>query len=208
MNKIELEYRYVIPRDKLSTNLPKELRGFFNTKNYTLVLEDVLIERKNISLKSEKIGIRVRNDSDKYELTYKKFLGEENGAKKFDEHTTEIEKKDYESIKAGDLNVINLPGITEIKRKGELYILVILNNKRNVYIYEQNQTVLELVVEDLIYKNQSGTVNDSMLEIEIKSNEGLTEEIQDLANKIKILFNAEDSSEGKNSRAMKLLSIN
>lgn len=205
---MELEYRYVIPSENINLIPPKDIGVFELAKSYQISLEDILIERRGHSLKKEKIGIRARKTGTSYEVTYKKFLGEERGAKKFDEHNAIIDQATFERIKSGDFDFSALPIADEISRTGDPYILVEVINSRSVYIYAHEKASLELVVEDITYIGNNRTVQDAMMELEIKSDlVDKSEEIKFVADTIKALYGGVESNEGKNSRAMKLLEI-
>ncbi|MDP2860671.1 MAG: CYTH domain-containing protein [bacterium] len=204
---IEAEYQYLIPRSKLNLAPPANLDGFSLADIENIEIKDVLLERKNISLKSEKIGIRIRKVGQKKELTYKKFLGKENGITKFDEQTLEIDDKTYSDFSRGVFDYKRFSIFDALRQKGEFYVMITISNKRKIYHYTDSRSRVELIIEDICYKTNGKKAQDAMIEIEIKHPADQEAEIKKLAEYIRDYYFGRETNEGKNSRGMFLLGI-
>lgn len=201
----ESEYRFLIPRSKLGVKPDEQIAGFELVSEETVVLEDVLFERKGKTLKSENIGLRVRMVGNQAEFTYKKFLGSFGGVAKFDEITVHLNDKAFRALQKGSFNFIQPPIIEKLREEGGLYMLLTIKNMRRVFHYVNKFVELELVVEDIKYISDQKHIGDAMIEIEIKGSQH--KDIPLFVETIKKLFVAKEASQGKNSRGAALLGI-
>lgn len=208
---IEKEYRFIISRKNLSLIPPKSIAGFMLQSNKTTKIVDILLERKIKTLKSQDTGIRLRKtliDGKWFsEFTYKRFLGKENGVVKFDEMTSSIDQELFENVSKGDLSELNFPLLKKVKKEGDLFVLLCIKNKRQVYDYANKKTNLELIVEDITFFSRNKRAKDATIEIEIKSPEEDISSSETFVDEIKRIFECMDSNQGKNSRGMTLLGI-
>lgn len=206
--KIELEYRFTIPINSLKIIPPSKVGQFALLNSGKALLHDVLLERKDKTLKSENIGLRVRKQDSKYALTYKKFLGLSEGVAKFDERNLLISEKDFNQVLVNDFSIIlDNNDLSALMNKEGIYILLEIWNQRTVYKYESGLAKIELIVEEVKYKSNGKTADDAMIEIEISSEEGYMDDIKEFVDNTKGLYDATESEEGKNSRGMDLLGL-
>lgn len=207
-NIIEQEFRFLIPYQKLQIDPPTEILSFKMVESSVIKIEDSLFERKGITLKEENIGFRVRKiNDDKIEFTYKKFLGRENNIVRYDEFTLDLNEPESQDLKSNVFTNPRLPILTEMQEKGNLYYFVTVANKRKVYNYKDNNSLIELVIEDIVYSDGKNEAKDSAIEIEIKADNSNKENVYKFVDKIKEIYKCEDLNEGKNARAMRLLNI-
>ncbi|MBN1618649.1 hypothetical protein JW887_04915 [Candidatus Dojkabacteria bacterium] len=205
MNKsTELEYRFTIPRSKLQLRIDKQVGQFHLDQTYETLITDILLERNGTTLKSENIGIRVRNIDNKYEFTYKKFLGLKKGIAKFDEITQDTDDKTFENFAKEKFDLQKFPILNDLSKKGKLYVMVSVQNKRTVSLFSNNATQIEFVLEDITYSKGKKQVQDAMIEIELKKIDN-TFGVEEFIQHLQKLYSAEPSTEGKNTRAMRLL---
>jgi len=72
--KIELEYRFLIPRERIMVIPPHEVANFVLNNSTVVVFQDFLFERTGTPLKDDNVGFRLRKrDDTDIEFTYKKF---------------------------------------------------------------------------------------------------------------------------------------
>lgn len=208
---IEKEYRYIISRKNLGLIPPKSIAGFILQSNKTTEFEDILFERRTKTLKSQDIGIRLRKflveGKRVSEFTYKRFLGKENGVVRFDETTFRVAEEVFEKVSKGNLSELNFPLLEKVKKEGDLFVLLGIKNKRQVYDYAKKKAKLEMVIEDLTFFSGNKKTEDAMIEIEIKSSKEDIINSEIFVDKIKKIFECTDSNQGKNSRGMLLLGI-
>lgn len=205
---IEQEFRFLIDKNKLKIKPPRQIEGFELLDSSVIKIEDNLFEREGLSLKEENIGFRIRKiDNDKIEFTYKKFLGRDNNMVRYDEFTIEINQNEADELKSNVFTNPKLPILVEMTKKGKLYYFVTINNKRDVYHYKNNDSSIELVIEDVLYSNGNNKAPDSALEIEIKATNERRDNVDKFVNNIKELYECKVLNEGKNARAMRLLNI-
>lgn len=212
LNKlIEKEFRYIIPRKNLKKILPKTVVNFILQSKSVKQIEDILLERKGKTLKSEDIGMRLRKLLDKsgtkVEFTYKKFLGQENGVARFDERNFEIKDKVFDEVVKGDLTNLYLPFEEYLSHYDSLFVLLRITNRRKVYNYTDGDAGVEVVVEDIKFFSGTKNTKDAMIEIEIKSTKDNITNCLAFAGEIKRIFHGEESNQGKNARGMFLLGI-
>jgi inorganic triphosphatase YgiF len=207
-NIIEKEYRFLIPRESLAIVPPKEIKGFFALiSNNVIKHRDYLFEREKVSLKSEDIGFRVREIGNKLEFTYKKFLGRENGIVHFDEFTTNISDEDLQRFQSGDFSKSGIDILETLEKKGKLYPLLNIANKRTVYKYEKGECIVELMLEDVVYSSGKKVVADSAMEVEVEYITNKERLITSFINEIRKLYKCEELNEGKNARGERLLGL-
>lgn len=204
MKNLEKEYNFIIPRNYLSVVPPSKINTYKVIDKKVIELEDIMLERRGISFIRENSGMRIRKYNNKCEFTYKHFLRRENGMAIYDEFTQDVNITFIDDL----LNKTAKMGILkEIYSKGDLYILLTLNNKRTVYLYGNESSQLEVMIEDLTYKSDNKIVRDAMMEIEIHEYDKFSTVI-DFVEVLKKLYKAEVTNEGKNKRGLKLLEIN
>lgn len=206
---IEIEYRFLIGRDKLEVEPPKKVGKFELVETSTLNLKDSLFERHGAPLKDENIGIRIRDiGNGTIEFTYKKFLGRDGEVARYDETTLNISRDTLDNFLHNNFTNSNLEVIDKLSEKGELYFYLTISNSRKVYMYRSDHSEAELVIEDIQYSNSEKSVQDAAMEIELKYGEDSKEDIDAFVKVIKDLYECIDQNEGKNTRALKLLGMN
>ncbi len=212
MNKsnqiIEKEYRFLIDIEKLKISPPVQIGSFILDDQKTKTHTDYLFEREELPLKNENIGFRIRQIGENLEFTYKKFLGKENGVVNYDEFTIPISQETLQSFKRGDFEHKDLPILKKLSTKGTLYFLLEIENKRSTYLFSHGSSKIEVMLEDIKYKNGSNTVTDSMMEIEINVSEEDSGDLDIFVETLKKMYGCVDMNEGKNTRAERLLGIN
>ncbi|MFA6007388.1 MAG: CYTH domain-containing protein [Candidatus Shapirobacteria bacterium] len=204
----EREYSFLIPRNKLNINPPENIGNFKQISLTNKTIHDILIERKNISLKSEKIGVRLRKIDGQIEFTYKRFLGKDNGATKYDEITESVSEDIFKYFLTGKIDLFN-PTLKKMAVKGTLYPLLQIKNKRKIVVYSDGVNSIEVEIEKLEYSSSGNNkrVNDSMLELEIIELKSKTEVFDVLVDFFKKAYCGVTASEGKNTRASRMLGI-
>ena len=207
---IELEYHLEIPRRSLKIQPGKLVADFKMVKSNSVVIADILLETKNQSLKSINVGMRIRKTNNHIEFTYKKFLGKENGAAKFDELTTVLKETDYQSVvnnKFTHLADLDLVLKRLNKQLDDVYILLIINNKRSIFDYASGSTQIEMILEDISYKSGALEAVDAMMELEITSNSYDQKAVEKFIRIISKTYQGKMVDEGKNARGMRLLNL-
>lgn len=204
-NIIEKEYTFKIPKSKLKTKLPTVLKNFILKGHIEYKIKDILLERLGAPLSDVNIGMRIRiKDNGVIELTYKKFLGRKNGLAHYDERTLLLTNKDLAFFYKNGVFPAKEKWLLELQKEGRLYVLLEINNSREFFKYSYKKDVIEVVVEDITYSNDSKSAKDYMLEVELFLTSDI--EIIDVVNLISVLFNAKEVNEGKITRALKMLS--
>lgn len=206
-NITEKEYRFLIPRESLDIVPPKDINGFVLISKNATDHKDYLFERERMSLKSEDIGFRVREMGGKLEFTYKKFLGRENGVVHFDEFTTEISDTVLQDFQSGEFLKSGIEILKKLEKKGKLYPLLNIKNKRKIFVYEKGGCKAELTLEDVLYSSVNKSVSDSAMEIEIEYSKNDEDLIAEFVAEIKKIFNCKELNEGKNARGERLLDL-
>ncbi len=207
LNIIEKEYRFLISLESAKI-LPPDQIGHFKLANKKVSNHtDYLFEREVVPLKDDNVGFRVRKAGSSMEFTYKKFLGKENGVVNYDEFTTVVDPDTLKQFKEGDFNHKNLPVLTTLSEKGSLYFLLEIINRRTIYTYTHDSSTIELMVEDIKYKNNAQSVSDSMMEIEINISNDDQKDMDLFVEIIKEKYDCVLMDEGKNTRAARLLGI-
>lgn len=202
---IEKEYRFLIDSAKLTIKPPSQIGKFVLTSKKTINHTDFLFEREKAPLKDENIGFRIRKTASATEFTYKKFLGKKDGIVSYDEFTTRISPNLIEDFKEGLFNHKDLPILQKLQQSGSLYFLLEIHNSRTIYTYTLKHSTIELMLENIKYKNDKNTVSDSMIEIEINISANDQDETDMFVNAIKETYGSEIMDEGKNTRAERLL---
>lgn len=207
---VELEYHFEIPRDSLKIQPRKLITDFKMIKSYDVEVTDVLLETKKQSLKSIGAGMRIRKTNNHVEFTYKKFLGKENGAVKFDELTTTLNENEYQSVISNEfihLTDLNLVLEKLNKQINDVYVLLVINNKRNVLSYATPSTQIEMILEDIEYKSRGLEAVDAMMELEITSSTFDQKTVEKFIEAVNRTYHGKAVDEGKNGRGMRLLNL-
>lgn len=207
---IELEYHFEIPRGSLKIQPAKLVADFKMVKSSSVEITDILLETKKQSLKSINVGIRIRKTNNRIEFTYKKFLGKENGAAKFDELTTILKEDEYQGVinnKFTHLTDLDLVLKKLNKQLDDVYILLIINNKRSIFDYASGSTQIEMILEDIDYKSGTLEAVDAMMELEITSSSYDQKAVEKFIRIISKTYHGKKVDEGKNARGMRLLNL-
>lgn len=204
----EREYSFLIPQDKLNINPPENIGNFTKISQTNKIIHDILIERKNISLKLEKIGARLRKIDGQIEFTYKRFLGKESGITKYNEITEPVSEDIFKYFLTGKIDLFN-PTLKKMAVKGTLYPLLQIKNKRKIAVYSDGANSIEVEIEKLEYFSWENNkrVNDSMLELEIIEFKSKKEIFNVLVDFFKKTYSGVPAGEGKNTRASRMLGI-
>lgn len=204
---MEIEYCFSISKDKITLEPERQIGSFKLVKIEHKHILDILIEREIISLTSEKIGVRLRKTNNENEFTYKRFLGLDNGAMKYDEVTEPVSDLVFNNFLTGKIELFNQT-LKNLARKGKLYPLLTIKNSRQVILYKNETSTVEVDIEGLEYLSLSNhhTAQDAILEIEIIQGKNLNE-ITKLIDYFKTTYSATTTNEGKNTRACRLLGI-
>lgn len=207
---IELEYHFEIPRGSLKIQPVEMVADFKMVKSNDVEITDVLLETKKNSLKSIDVGMRIRKTNNRIEFTYKKFLGKENGTAKFDELTTILKEDDYRRVinnKFKYLTDLNLILQKLNKKVDDVYVLLVVNNKRTILNYAYSSTQIEMILEDIKYKSRELEAVDAMMELEITPSTFDQKAVEKFIKEINKTYQGKEVDEGKNGRGMRLLNL-
>lgn len=206
---MEKEYNFLIPKDSIAIKPESNICGFKCISTNVFNIEDVLFERKGKLLKDESKGkgLRVRKQNGSIELTYKEFLGRVDGMAKCYEKNFKLKKEEYEKFKKGNFKNCNYKIVNDLQKDGELYINMIIKNKRSLYRYEKNGNIVDLFIEDVTFIRDENSVKDAMIEIEIVKNIPNDTCILDFVETIRKTYKAIPSCCGKNVRGEELLKL-
>lgn len=174
-----------------------------NKSNY--MIEDILLEREGSPLEDEKVGIRLRQQDNRYELTLKKFLGRENKIAKYFELNKPISKINCLKIKEGKTDKIKSLYLIKNFYINKLYPFLAIKNHRTKYEYILRKNRIIFYFERVIYKSKKQRYKEKLLEVEFMTdNNALKNEVIKQIQKkyqLKIVY------EGKNIRAKRYLKL-
>ena len=209
-HKTEFEIRISIDEDKLDHELSEKVSDFTLVSKYSEKVEDVLYERRGRSFKADNIGLRLRKKSSGVcKLTYKRFLGSDGSVAKFDEVTKKINKDKYDEIRNSDLSLVSSLVEKNDVSSSQLYELMVIDNKRKIFIYKKDDIKIKMFVEDVTYINNGNIAKDAMIEIESMSsfNNKEMRSVERFAQKIINEYGGKIVNEGKNVRGVRFLGL-
>lgn len=204
---MEKEYTFSIPRSTLHIKPKNEIGKFKCVFSEIINITDLLFEREGKSLKKEKVGLRIRKQNGRIELTCKKFLERIEGMVKYKERNFKLTQEEYNRFKHGDFVNCKYQIIKDLQIHGKLFVNMLIKNKRYLYRYKNQENIIDLTIEDLSFSRGNKSVDDAMIEIEIIETSADNSSIVDFVEKIQKSYKAIPSSEGKNTRGEKLISM-